>query len=342
MNTSSPVLEKSEEVTREESGPHRVREFLLRHAPVASISLILLLVIIGFTIANEQFLTSTNLLNVVRQSAPVLIVAVAMTLVIAAKGIDLSVGSVVAFTGTTAALLMSNGVDVTLAVGLVFLIGAIIGGFNGYFIAFQRLPAFIVTLASLSIFLGAAQLEAKGFSIPIEGDSWLVTVGQDSVLGVPIPALIAVISAILGWLLLTRTPYGIHLQGIGSNQEAVRRAGIRVERVVASVYMISGFAAAVAGLLIVARLQSGSATVASGLELQVIAAVVLGGTSLFGGRATMVGTVLGVLTIALISNGLLLMRVEPFYVLMVQGLILLLAVAVNERVFARWVRSTGA
>lgn len=315
---------------------------LARHAPVLSIGLILAGVVIGFGIADDRFLTSTNILNVLRQSAPALIVAVAATLVITAAGIDLSVGSLVAFTGTTCALLLRDGLGPTAVFFAVLAIGAGVGALNGFFIAYQRLPAFIVTLAALSIVLGAAQLEAKGFSVPIDRQSWLTDLAQNEVAGIPAPAILALVVAGLGWVVLARTAYGRHVQGIGSNEEAVRRAGVRTHRVTASVYVISGLAAALAGLLVVGRLQSGSASIGTGLELQVIAAVVLGGTNLFGGKGTILGTILGVLAIAFINNGLLLERVEPFYVSMIQGAILLGAIWANARLFSRWIRAGDA
>lgn len=312
---------------------------LARHAPVLSIAVLLIAVVVGFGLTTDHFFTTANFLNVVRQSAPAMVVAVAATLVITSAGIDLSVGSLVAFAGTTAALLLRDGLDPVLVLPLVLLIGLAIGLINGYFIAFQKLPAFIVTLAALSILLGGAQIQAKGFSIPIDKQTWLVDMGQGRTLGVPNAAMVALAVAVLGWVVLSRTTYGRHLQGIGSNEEAVRRAGVRTRRVIALVYGISGAAAALGGVLVATRLQAGSATIGTGLELQVIAAAVLGGTSLFGGRGTIVGTIIGVLTIALITNGLILRRVEPYYVYMVQGGILLLAVWANERLFARWIRA---
>jgi simple sugar transport system permease protein len=310
-----------------------------RHAPVISIAVLLIAVLIGFGSTTDHFLTSDNLLNVLRQSAPAVVVGVAATLVISSAGIDLSVGSLVAFTGTSAALFLRDGLDPIVVLPLVLLLGAAVGAVSGWFVAYQGLPAFIVTLAGLSVLAGGAQVEAKGFTIGIEQQSWLVDLGQGKFAGIPNAAIVAGVVALVGWVILARTAYGRHLQGIGSNEEAVRRAGVRTKRVIASVYAISGFASALAGLLVATRLQSGSASIGTGLELQVIAAVVLGGTSLFGGRGTILGTILGVLTIALISNGLILRRVEPFYVSMVQGAILLLAVWANERVFARWLRS---
>ena len=316
-----------------------IRVQLARSAPVVSISFILLAVLLGFAVTTEEFLTSQNLLNVVRQSAPAVIVAVATTLVVTSAGIDLSVGSLVAFAGTTCALLLREGLDPAVVLPLILVMGLGIGLVNGYFTAYQGLPAFIVTLAALSILAGGAQVEAKGFTIAIEQQSWLVDLGQGRTAGIPNPAILALLIGVVGWVVLARTAYGRHLQGIGSNEEAVRRAGVPTKRVIMSVYGLSGAAAALAGVLVAARLQSGSASIGTGLELQVIAAVVLGGTSLFGGRGTIVGSILGVLTIGLINNGLILRGVEPFYVAVVQGTILLLAVWANERVFARWIRA---
>ena len=318
------------------STPWHQREWFRANVQTLSIAVVLAVVVIFFSNFATAFLTGGNVLNILRQIAPLLIVAVAMTFVITTAGIDLSVGSIVGLTAALGADLLSRGVNPVVMMVAMLALGAVVGVVNGYFTAYQRLPAFIVTLATLTAVRGTALAITEGESIPISADQWFVTLGQGRLLGIPNPVWIAIPVAILGWLVLTRTRYGGYVVGIGSNEEAVRRAGVDTRKVLLSVYVFTGLTAAVAGLLFAARLSSGSSNAGAGLELQVIAAVVLGGTSLFGGQGSIVGTVLGVLTIAVIGNGLILMQVSTFYVQIVQGVVLLLAIYANARLFSRF------
>jgi simple sugar transport system permease protein len=213
-----------------------------------------------------------------------------------------------------------------------------VGGIQGWFVAFERIPSFIVTLAGLSILRGVALLLTQGFSIPIPTDSLFAQLGRGWILGVPLPAVLAVITAAAGWLALTCTRFGRYVTALGANAEAARRAGIAVRRVTVLVYVLTGVAAALAGMIIAARLGSGSSNAAVGFELEVIAAVVLGGTALAGGRGTILGTVLGALTIAVIGNGLILAHVSPFFTQIITGCIILAAIWLNTRLFARMAR----
>lgn len=312
-----------------------MQEYLITHAPVLSIACFFAVVVLVFAAITDSFLTQVNLLNVLRQSAPTLIVAVAMTLVITTGGIDLSVGSTLALTGALAAIAIAAGIPWILVLPAMLAMGAIIGGLNGYFIAYAGIPAFIVTLATLSIVRGTALLMTQGYSIPIPADIGFVWLGRGWLLGLPVPAILAVLAVLAGWIVLTRTRYGRYVTGIGANSEAVRRAGVDVRRITLSVYVATGLAASAAGLLIAARLGSGSSNQAVAFELQVIAAVVLGGTSLFGGRGTIIGTVLGALTVAVIENGLILARISPFFTQIVTGAIILAAIWLNTRLLAR-------
>ncbi|MFN3613695.1 MAG: ABC transporter permease [Rubrimonas sp.] len=309
-------------------------DVLLENAQVLSILAFFLTCILIFSLGSATFLTSNNLLNVLRQAAPILVVAVAMTFVIVTAGIDLSVGSQVALVNAVAAILLAAGwpwVPVVLAM-LAF--GAAVGLVQGWFIAYQGIPAFIVTLAGLSILRGVALWLTEGYSIPIPQIPGFFAMGRGSFLGAPIPALIAVGVAALGVVTLAATKYGRQVVAVGSNPEAARRVGMPQRRVIASVYAIAGAASALAGLMIAARLGSGSSNAAVGFELQVIAAVVLGGTSLMGGRGTILGTVLGALTIAVIGNGLILMHISPFFTQIVTGAIILAAIWLNTRIFS--------
>ena len=314
-------------------GGGELQDFLIGNAPVLSIAAFFILVCLIFSIITDSFLTQVNLLNLLRQSAPILIVATAMTFVITTGGIDLSVGSNLALVNALAAISLAAGIPWPAVVLLMLALGMLIGAVQGYFVAYEGIPAFIVTLAGLSAIRGLALLLTEGYSIPISGDSWFVQIGRGWFLGVPLPAIIALVVAIIGFVVLTQTRYGRYITGIGANVEAVRRAGVNVRRHILSVYMLTGVAAALAGIVIAARLGSGSSNAGVGFELEVIAAVVLGGTNLFGGRGTIVGTALGALTIAVIGNGLILAHISPFFTQIVTGLIILLAIWLNTRLF---------
>lgn len=309
-------------------------DWLLEHAQTLSIAAFLATCVVGFGLSTEYFLTAGNMLNLLRQSAPMLIVAVAMTFVITTGGIDLSVGSSVAMTNALAAIALQEGLPWPLVVPGLLVLGGLIGWVQGWFTAYQRIPSFIVTLAGLSILRGVALLMTRGYSIPIAAGSGFEDLGRGWVLGVPLPAAIAVLVVIAGFVVLDWTRYGRQVTAVGANAEAARRAGMPARFIAASVFVLTCVASALAGVIIAARLGSGSSNAAAGFELDVIAAVVLGGTSLLGGRGTIVGTMLGALTIVVIGNGLILLHVSPFYTQIVTGGIILAAVWLNTRVFA--------
>lgn len=313
----------------------RLQEFLVTHAPVLSIAGFFIVVCVFFGLTTGAFLSSANLLNLLRQSAPILIVAVAMTFVITTGGIDLSVGSILGLVNALAAIALAAGIPWPLVVLLMLILGGGVGAFQGFFIAFEGIPAFIVTLAGLSAIRGFALLLTEGYSVPISSDLFFVEIGRGWLFGIPFPAIIALAVALLGYVVLTQTPFGRYVTGVGANAEAVRRAGVDVRLVKLFVYVLTGMGAAIAGIVIAARLGSGSSNAGVMFELEVIAAVVLGGTNLFGGRGTIIGTVLGALTIAVISNGLILSHISPFFTQIVTGAIILLAIWFNTRLLSR-------
>ncbi|MFV2062855.1 MAG: ABC transporter permease [Chloroflexota bacterium] len=327
MSSASAIPEPAPSATA------RAQAFVGQNAPVLSIAVFFVGMSAVFAISAEAFLSSTNLLNLLRQSAPLVIVAAAMTFVITSAGIDLSVGSTVALISAAAALSLQAGIPWALVLILMIGLGALIGLGNGYFVAYEGIPAFIVTLASLSMVRGVALLLTEGMTIPIARDIPFIPLGRGWLFGIPIPAILALVVLVISYVLLTRMPYGQYITGIGANAEAVRRAGVNIRAHILSVYVLTGIAAAIAGIVIAARLGSGSANAAVGFELQVIAAVVIGGTNLFGGRGTIVGTVLGALTIVVIGNGLILVGLSPFYTQIVTGAILLGAIWINTRLF---------
>ena len=310
----------------------KLSDFLQTHAHVLSIAAFLVVCCVLFTSLNEVFLSTGNLLNLLRQAAPTLIVAVAMTFVITTGGIDLSVGSIVALVNASAALLLRAGWDWPLVSVAMLAFGAAIGWFQGFFVAYQKIPAFIVTLAGLSAIRGVALVLTGGFSILIP-QSLFLSIGRGEFYRVPYPALLGLAVALIGYVVLNTTVYGRRVCAVGANAEAARRVGMPAQRIIASVYMWSGVASALAALVIAARLGSGSSNAAVGSELDVIAAVVLGGTSLNGGRGAILGTIMGALTISVISNGLILAHIDAFFTQIVTGAIILTAIWINTRLF---------
>jgi simple sugar transport system permease protein len=311
----------------------RLRQFVHDNDGVISIAVFFAIVAVLFSFMTDTFLTETNLLNIMRQIAPLMIVAVAMTFVITTAGIDLSVGSVLALVNALAAISLQAGIPWPIVVVLMLALGALVGAIQGFFIAYEGIPAFIVTLAGLSAIRGTALLLTKGYSIPVDPNSLFNDIGRGWVLGIPMPAIIAVVMLVIGYLVFSETAFGRYVTGVGANAEALRRAGVNTRRTIFNVYVLSGTAAALAGLILAARLGSGSSNAGVGFELDVIAAVVLGGTSLFGGRGTMIGTMLGALTVAVIGNGLILAHLSPFLTPIVTGIIMLIAIWLNFRLF---------
>jgi len=276
--------------------------------------------LVAMSLASEYFLTWTNLLNVLRQAAPLIIIGVGMTFVMATAGIDLSVGSTVALISVLTASWIALGVPALLVIPLVLIVGVAIGAFNGWVVTLG-VPAFVVTLAGLTSIRGLAFVYSDGYATPIS-DPVFVWIGRGDLFGINAPFLIAMVVAVAGWFLLNRTRFGLHALATGGREEAARVMGLAINRVKMLVYALTGGLAALGGIVISARLSNGSPNAGVMLELEVIAAVVLGGTSLFGGRATIAGTVVGALLINFVRNGLNLLGVNPYWVQVVTGIIL--------------------
>lgn len=330
----SPVQDPTAAKTAARSS--HLRAWVMSNILTIAVGVVLLVLLVFFSATADRFMSLPNVLNMLRQIAPTLVVAVTMTFVITTSGIDLSVGSNVALSGSLLAIMIHSGMDPTLALVLVLLLGVTVGAVNGWFSSYQGLPPFIVTLATLSVVRGTALLITEGYSTPISSDAWVIVLGQGRVGGIPVPAIIAVIVVILGGFVFTQTPFGRYVVGLGSNAESLRRTGVNTRLVGMVVFIMSGLAASTAGVMVAARLASGSSNAGVGFELEVVTAVVLGGTSLLGGRGSVVGTALGALVLGVIANGLVLLHVSPFYVQIVQGAILLLAIFLNTRIFSRF------
>jgi simple sugar transport system permease protein len=296
---------------------------------------VLLILVVILSLFTRTFLTTGNILNVLRQSAPTLIVGVAMTLVITSGGIDLSVGSSLALVSVLAATMLSAGTPWWLVVLVMLVFGSGVGLINGLLVTLGGLPPFIATLATLSVLRGVAQIITKGYSIPLPPGSPFIEIGRGFLLGIPYPIVIAALALLIGYLLFNRTRFGIYITGIGSSEEAVRRNGVNTNRVKVSVYLFSGMLTAIAGMITSARLASGSSYSGVGFELDVISAVVLGGTNLFGGDGTLLGTFFGTTILAIIGNGLILLQISPFYEQIIKGVILILAILLNRGALRR-------
>lgn len=278
---------------------------------------------------NDSFLTVNNLTNVARQVSINAIIAVGMTCAILTGGIDLSVGPVMALSGSIAAGLMLGGIPIPLAMMAALVIGALFGLANGACIAYLRMPPIIVTLASMGIARGLALLYTGGY--PISGlPDMFSFFGRGSVLGIQVPVLIMVGVYILAYLMLNHLPFGRYVYAIGGNEEAARLSGIRVPRYKVLVYVVSGTTAALAGLVLTSRLMSGQPNAGEGFELDAIAAVVLGGAAISGGRGAIIGTLVGAMMLGVLNNGLNLMSVSPYIQNVVKGGIILAAIYLSS------------
>jgi ribose transport system permease protein len=301
--------------------------------------IILVALVIGFTIATPNFFTEDNLLNILRQYSVPMILAVGQTIVIVSRGIDLSVASTSALSGSLMGVAFAHwGWPEPAALALGVAAGFAVGAFNGFVITKWHVPDFIATLGTFSAVRGVALLITDGLPVPDfakaqEGRTVpesVTTLGSESVLGIPLIAVVAAVCVLVGGFILGRTTLGRAAYAIGGNTEAARVSGIRVERSKMAIYILSGVFAAVAGFMLTGRQGSANALMGEGMELQSIAAVVIGGTNLFGGEGKVSGTVIGILVIAVIGNGLQILGVAEFWQRVVNGLIIVAVVAIDQ------------
>ena len=288
--------------------------------------------VFAVTLGEKGFLTPTNLLNVFRQTAIISIMAVAMTLVIGAGQIDLSVGAVVGLSSVTTALALGSwGLPLPAAIVVGLLTGLIVGLANGFLVAFVAIPSFLVTLATLGIVNGSAQWLSNTAPIPIQNDTFTFIFGSGDI--GPIPSLLiwTAVIFVTGHIVLRKTTYGRRVLATGGNAVAAGFSGVDTRLIRFLVMVVMSVMAGLAGILLAGRLHSGRFEFGAGAELSVIAAVILGGTSLFGGRATVMGTLLGSLMIGLINNGLTLASLATSQQFIVRGLIIILAVALAKK-----------
>ena len=281
------------------------------------------------TILSPVFLTVTNILNVVRQSSIFGVMAIGMTFVILTGGIDLSVGSILAVAGAISAGMLKGGAGIVPVVLLALVIGIGCGLANGLFITLGRIAPFVVTLGMMSIARSLTLIYTKGY--PISGFTGAFRfIGGGDVFSIPFPIIVFLVTVVVAWLILTQTRLGRYTYAIGGNEETVKLSGINSDFYKTIVYVISGITAAMSALILTSRLNSAEPVAGQGYELDVIAAVVIGGTSLNGGRGSVWGTLIGALLIGVINNGMNLLGISPYFQLLVKGLIIIGAVLLDR------------
>jgi ribose transport system permease protein len=288
-----------------------------------------ILIIIAMAILSPVFLTVTNVLNIIRQSSIYGIMAIGMTFVILTAGIDLSVGSILAIAGAIAAGSIKAGMGLELTILIALGIGLGCGLLNGVLVTLGRITPFVVTLGMMSIARGLTLIYTKGY--PISGfHTAFRFIGGGDLIAIPFPIIVFMITTVVAWIILTQMRLGRYTYAIGGNEETVKLSGINANLYKTIVYMISGITSAISALILTSRLNSAEPVAGQGYELDVIAAVVIGGTSLMGGRGGVWGTLIGALLIGVINNGMNLLGISPYFQLVVKGVIIIGAVLLDR------------
>jgi ribose transport system permease protein len=322
--TTSPAAAAPAAPLRERFGGFDWRRYIIY------IGFVVVFLLFSVLLYEDGFLTTNNLLNIGRQTATITVIAVAMTFVIAAAEIDLSVGSIAGLSSVCAAMAISQwGLPAGILAGLA--VGAVVGAINGGLVAFLSIPSFLVTLGTLGIASGVAMWITASAPQPILDATFNLVFGGGNI--GPVPGLIvwSLLAVALGTVVLTKTRFGRQVLATGGNRTAAEFTGVNTRRIKFSVLMLSGVVAGLAGLLYAGRLETGRFQWGAGDELSAIAAVILGGTSLFGGSGSVVGTLFGALLIGLINNGLILAGLDTSQQQVVRGGIIILAVALARR-----------
>lgn len=297
----------------------------------AATAVVLLLMCVLFAALSDRFATLSNLQNVLRNSASLIIAACGMTAIMVARGLDLSIGSVLAAASVLAASLAASGTPLPLAFAAGVGFGGLVGLVNGLIIARLRVSPIIVTLGMLNIARGIAYLITPSAILVGLPPDWS-DLGTGRLMGLPMPIVIAALVAAAFHVLTAHTAFGKRIYAIGGNEEAARLSGIDVARTLVRLYLLCGLTAALAGIVLASRVGAGDPNIGVGFELQVIAAVIIGGTSLSGGEGRIVGSIIGALIISVLANGLNLAGVEPFWQWVAQGVVLIVAIIVDRQV----------
>lgn len=307
---------------------NQLKELLGKLGPV--LALLVLMVIV--TILNPNFIAPINLLNLLRQVSVNALIAFGMTFVILTGGIDLSVGSTLALSGALVAGMIASGLDPILAMIIGVVIGGVLGAVNGLLITKGKMAPFIATLATMTIYRGATLVYTDGNPITGIGDSFIFKfIGRGYLFNIPVPVILMLIAFVLLYVLLHKMTFGRKTYAIGGNEKASYIAGIKIDKVKTLIYALSGMMASVAGIIITSRLNSAQPTAGQAYEMDAIAAVVLGGTSLSGGKGRIFGTLIGALIIGTLNNGLNLLGVSSFYQQIVKGIVIIIAVLLDRK-----------
>ncbi|MEV3399756.1 ribose ABC transporter permease RbsC [Paenibacillus larvae] len=292
----------------------------------------LIILIIIVSVLNPSFLEPLNILNLLRQVSINALIAFGMTFVILTGGIDLSVGSILALSSTFIANMLVSGFEPILAIIIGCFLGGMMGMINGLMITQGKMAPFIATLATITIFRGLTLVYTDGNPITGLGDSMTFQLlGRGYQFGIPVPAITMIITFAVLWVILHKTSFGRKTYAIGGNEKAAIVSGIKVSRFKIMIYSLAGLFSALAGAILTSRLNSAQPTAGTSYELDAIAAVVLGGTSLSGGRGRIVGTLIGALIIGTLNNGLNLLGVSSFYQMVVKGIVILIAVLIDRK-----------
>ena len=295
------------------------------------IGLIIIVVLLGIVIylINHDFLSAENIIGILRNSVFYFIIGCGLTFVLIAGELDISVGSIVGFSGLIAAILLQKGIPVVFSIIIGIFCGLLIGYINSFIIGRLKVPPLIATLGTLYIFRGLINVITKGKTISNLPESFKA-IAQGKLFNIPYLIFYAVIIGIISHLVLNYTKYGYNVRSVGGNKEAARVVGINVRLIQISVYLISGFICALSGILMTSRLSVGSPNVGNGLELYIVSLVIIGGTSLFGGIGSILGTLFGAIFMGTVQNGMLMVHIDPFWQNVVIGTIMILAVAIDQ------------
>lgn len=291
----------------------------------------LLVLMIVVTMIDTTFIQVSNLSNVLRQVSINGLIALGMTLVILIGGIDLSVGSVFGLTGAVLAGMLMAGLDPVLALLITLALGAFLGSLNGILIAKGKLQAFIATLGTMAIFRGILQVYTDGRPITGFDSDFIDYIGRGYLLGIPVPTIILIVATLIMIFITKKTVFGKEIYAVGGNHRAAALSAINVDKVKIKVYAISGLLTTISGVILLSRLNSAQPTAGNAYEMDAIAAVVLGGTSMAGGKGRITGTFIGILMIGVISNALNILNVSSFYQNIVKGVVILLAVLIDRK-----------
>ena len=294
--------------------------------------LALIILMIFVSILNPAFLQSNNLLNLMRQLIINGFIALGMTFVILTGGIDLSVGSTLALTSAIFAGLLQNGMNTGLAILIALVLGLVLGLLNGILITKGKLAPFIVTLATMTIFRGLTLVYTDGRPIAGPRDDFAFKfLGKGQFLGIPFQVILFILAFLVLWMILNKTALGRKIYAVGGNEKASFISGINIDKVKIWVYVISSLMAVLSGLVLTSRLNSAQPTAGAAYEMDAIAAVVLGGTSMTGGSGSLTGTLIGILILGVLNNGLKLLGVSSFYQQIVKGIVILIAVLIDRK-----------